>query len=93
MNIYIDITHEYCCACGCSMFMPAEVVSKLRETKKTFYCLNGHAQSYTKSLSDTLREELNKTKKELSCVREQLYHAKEELTERITPIRRRAKRT
>jgi hypothetical protein len=36
-----------CCVCGVQFGMPAYLDKKLRETHKSFYCPNGHSQSYT----------------------------------------------
>jgi len=74
------------------MFIPDEVLSKLKETQKTFYCLNGHAQSYTKSTADILRDTVNKTQRELSQTKRELLAAKSEIYNMNHPPKRRARR-
>lgn len=49
---------EECCECGIDFGFTASFQANLKKTKQTFYCPNGHAQSYTKSTADILREKL-----------------------------------
>ncbi len=56
---------EECCSCGVLFTMPAALVAQRRKDKASFYCPNGHAQSYTRSLSDQLREQLEAEKQKV----------------------------
>lgn len=47
---------ETCCVCGVEFASP--VIRKRRDDAKTFWCPNGHSQSYSKSTEQKLREEL-----------------------------------
>lgn len=48
-----------CCNCGIHFAVPSFYRLKLRETHNTFYCPNGHAQSYpAKTEAEKLKEQL-----------------------------------
>lgn len=50
-GIKFRIENEYvytnCCQCGERIYMLPERLSTLKMYKKTFYCTQGHSQSYT----------------------------------------------
>jgi Zn-finger nucleic acid-binding protein len=46
-----------CCNCGVLFAVSEELNKNLLRTKNTFYCPNGHPQSYTKSTEERLKEE------------------------------------
>jgi hypothetical protein len=60
----LNITHtermvtETCCQCGVIFAMTESYKASRKKDKEYFYCPNGHAQHYTKSDADHLREEL-----------------------------------
>lgn len=54
-----ELAHQECCNCGCDWWISQEMNSNLRKTKRSFYCPNGHAQSYTKSTAEFLQGELD----------------------------------
>jgi len=47
-----------CPTCGIEFAMPEHPVAQRRLDKRSFYCPNGHTQSYTKSELETLRAKL-----------------------------------
>lgn len=51
-----------CPRCGVRFAMPANLIASLRETKATFYCPNGHGQSYRGSETERLKRELEAAK-------------------------------
>src|SRR5690606_3209460 len=51
-----------CAECGVEFCLPNNLVNKLRETRRTFYCPNGHALSYKRSTVDELRDEIARLK-------------------------------
>lgn len=55
-----------CAECGIEFCLPNNLVDKLRETGRTFYCPNGHHLSYKKSTVDKLREEVAHLKQRLA---------------------------
>ena len=57
-QITIVYVNEECCNCGVIFGINSRLHRNLKETKRTFYCPNGHGQSYTKSTSEILREEM-----------------------------------
>lgn len=70
---YKTITHtmtmlvEECCRCGVAFGMPSELVDECqKDSKKYFYCPNGHSQHYSRSEADKLRTERNNLKQQLA---------------------------
>lgn len=47
-----------CCSCGISFCMTEDMQNRRRDDGKSFFCPNGHSQSYTESTVDRLRKEL-----------------------------------
>lgn len=45
-----------CCVCGVYIGVEEGYYNSLRETKKEFYCINGHQQYITKSKEDIQKE-------------------------------------
>lgn len=56
----IDFTLEECCACGLAFMIPTRMQKALINSHDSFYCPNGHSQSYMgKSNAEKLQDELN----------------------------------
>jgi septal ring factor EnvC (AmiA/AmiB activator) len=62
---------ETCCACGVLFAMPEDFNDRLRETGTTFYCPNGHRQSYN--------SEIEKLKRDLDAERTRTKRLREEV--------------
>lgn len=62
------IIAQLCCACRCEVLLRADHDASLRQTGKSFYCLNGHSQSYSvgKSDADKLRDAFAREKARLA---------------------------
>jgi hypothetical protein len=56
INFSKNFVEQECCACGVIHFIPSDLDRNLRESKKNFWCPNGHPQSYLKSEAQILRE-------------------------------------
>jgi hypothetical protein len=56
---------EVCCNCGITFGLPTDFQTNRRGDKKSFYCPNGHPQSYTRSEADRLRDELARANQRL----------------------------
>lgn len=54
-----------CGECGVDWTVSEKFYEGLKETKKTFYCPNGHARVFAKSTSDILREKVNEKEQEI----------------------------
>lgn len=52
--------------------VPERLRKEFLETKKPFYCPNGHVQSYSKSSLDILREQLEQKERQLKQKQEAL---------------------
>lgn len=66
LTLTLDFYLEECCACGVRFAIPTTLREQLRETHRTFYCPNGHGQSYSgKTKAERLAEELEQTKRAL----------------------------
>ena len=65
----ITMITEHCCNCGVIFGITSDMQDDLKNTKKQFYCPNGHSQHYTgKSDSQKLKElesDLQRKKQEL----------------------------
>ena len=46
MDRLISFEEETCLTCGCIFYIPTKLQKHLRETKRDFYCPNGHMQHY-----------------------------------------------
>lgn len=55
-----------CCKCGVGFWVTAQFDQQRLKDKQSFYCPNGHGQSYTESEADRLRRQLEQTKRELT---------------------------
>lgn len=82
MSITTTETLEYvivqCCQCGCHFGVIAEADRSNKEHKYTFYCPNGHPQSYTKSRAETLAERLTEA--------ERLAHERQETISKLRKV-------
>jgi hypothetical protein len=46
-----------CCSCGVRIYVDDRYYAVLKREKKTFYCINGHSQSFTESDTDRLKKQ------------------------------------
>lgn len=69
----LNIESEICCACGTPFGIEAGLKRNLTNTHRSFYCPNGHAQSY---VGETNEERLSK---ELTRLRSQKDQVDQEL--------------
>lgn len=53
-----NFTKIECCNCGVLFAVSTTLDKNWHKTKATFYCPNGHPQSYTKSTEEYLKEQL-----------------------------------
>lgn len=84
-----------CCECKVPFMVTSNHRKRLVEDKTTFFCPNGHRQSYCKNNCDIEKEKLNaeiaKTKKQLESVRElnsSLLDDREELKQTVRELRK-----
>jgi len=61
-----------CCVCGVQFGMPESLMGKRRDDGQSFWCPNGHPQSFTDSRVDRLE-------KQLKCERERRERTKQAL--------------
>jgi Zn finger protein HypA/HybF involved in hydrogenase expression len=54
-----------CCNCGVLFAISNELQDNFRKTKKSFYCPNGHSQSYTENEADRLRRQLEAAQRDV----------------------------
>jgi len=54
----VTFDREDCCNCGVTFFVPTDLQQRALKDGRTFYCPNGHGQSYTESERDRLKKEL-----------------------------------
>lgn len=89
------IEHEFiteiCCNCGCVFAMPKEMQTRFKANKQTFYCFNGHGQSYTKSTAEILQEKLTYSERDLADKQRYIINLENRITD-LTKPKRKAKR-
>ncbi len=64
-------TIEDCCVCGVRFGMPKQMVAQRRRDRESFYCPNGHGQSYRVSEADRLKRELESAQSDTAFWRSQ----------------------
>ena len=96
------MTNDPCPECAQPVWMPKELCDHYRRTHFTFYCLQGHPQSYTRqpSREDLLRRERDRLKQdaarleqEIRIQREHREHAERRVSAakgRITKLKKRS---
>lgn len=78
----IQLYREECCSCHLLFWISEEHHSRLRNTKETFYCPNGHSQSYDGKTSEQKLKECKEEKERIkgywdeSCNTSNKYYEK-----------------
>ncbi len=62
----------HCCVCGVPIVVPNIINTKRRENGASFWCVNGHPQSFTESEVANLRQQLEREKKAHSWTKQGL---------------------
>lgn len=69
---------EVCCNCGIEFAMPLAFQNACRaDSKKSFYCPNGHGQHYATSEADKLRRERDRLKQDAARLQDEIREARE----------------
>ncbi len=87
-SITIDLVSEECCNCHMVFAVPADFHRRAREKGTTFYCPNGHGQSYTETEVMMLKHQLEQKDAALSDTQVRLSEALEVIGKKNTEIRR-----
>lgn len=69
LSIQEELEWMSCCACGVAFAAPAALWKSRRETKKEFFCPNGHNQSFVETTADRLQRELAQRTQERDSAR------------------------
>ncbi len=64
VTILKNLIEEECCNCGVLFWITSDLHRNIKDNKRTFYCPNGHGQSYRKSRVDELEEQLKAERNE-----------------------------
>lgn len=73
MIFELDMAFLTCCNCAVVFGFPKDHEARLRQTRQTFYCPNGHGQSFTgKTEAEKLREQLEAVKRTADYLRTDL---------------------
>lgn len=90
-----------CPTCGVEFAMPSNLVRTLRLNKKSFYCPNGHSQSFTTSRLDELEAELKRERerreraedlaKRRDEANKQMYKTKQQTLGKLRRLKERVK--
>lgn len=86
--LHKDFIEEECGRCGVIFMITDRFQKGLRQNKNVFYCPNGHGMSYTKSTSESLREELQKAQRESYLKDQEIFN----LNRQIKGIKKNAKK-
>lgn len=62
---------EDCCVCGVRFGMPKQMRLQRRRDQETFYCPNGHGQSYSESEAARLKRDLESAREDTAYWRAQ----------------------
>lgn len=92
LNINKEHRSIECCNCAVIFTVSVEFDNNLRESKKTFYCPNGHPQSYTKSTSERLKKELEEKREIIESKDREIRILSAKLKENPKPKRQYTKR-
>ena len=58
-----DFVIVECCKCAVPIAVPQQRYQKLRESGESFWCINGHSQSYRTTTVDELKKQLENERK------------------------------
>lgn len=86
----ITITYDNvsCCSCGVIFGFQSGLNAQRKESKATFYCPNGHAQSYIKSTADKLSEEIERKNRTISDRDLYIANLEKQVAKAKPPVRR-----
>lgn len=60
MQMQVDLVQDTCLTCGIVMFMTSQHVAHLKQTKRGYYCPNGHSQYFSgETEAERLRKQLS----------------------------------
>lgn len=57
---------EECCKCGILFAVSSNLIANWKKTKQSFYCPNGHPQSYTESTAEILKRKNDELERQLA---------------------------
>ena len=57
IDIHTEFTSLHCCNCHIPFAVPEKIRQRWKNEGKTFYCPNGHPQSYSESTVDKLKKQ------------------------------------
>ena len=88
------MTSIECCTCGIVFWAPDQYVTNLRETHQSFYCPNGHGQSF-RGVSDAERYKrlMENAQAQVNAERQKLLVAQKERDAAEQKLRKLKKRT
>jgi hypothetical protein len=74
--VMITMTKEFeleeCITCAIHFYITAAFVKRLKETKQSFYCPNGHSMAYTKGTVQILQEKIQQKDLEIINLKREL---------------------
>ena len=75
----IELVEMECCACDVSFAIPDRWRAAYKQDGRTFYCPNGHGQSFTASDNKVLRDKVAALESKLTHAEDQLQAAAREV--------------
>ncbi len=97
MTLQVTTTYTVidCFKCGCLFAVPDQVQEELVRTGRSFFCMNGHEQHYTKSTASELKKERERNASliarldQVRADRDSLERSRSALKGQVTKIRNR----
>lgn len=68
----VELKQIDCCSCGVSFWISAEHKTDLISTKRSFFCTNGHNQSYITNPEDRLKRTIEQKDETIAMLERQL---------------------
>lgn len=70
-------TEIECCRCGVLINITVSFKQHLLDTKQSFYCINGHCQSYTESTTEKLKKQILEKDSKITILERQITSLKD----------------
>jgi len=88
INKSVQFETTDCCVCGVVFAVHAAFLNERKEDKKSFFCPNGHSQSFVKSTTQILQQQINKLKTEKDEAERARYSLHNQLSEKQEEVKK-----
>jgi hypothetical protein len=88
LNINKNFTTVECFKCGVMFAVTNELNGYWLRDKTTFYCPNGHSQSYSESTAEKLKKQLDERQSEIAQKNSEIWDLEQKLKKATKPKKR-----